>query len=427
VARPTGARRLIELGKDILIAALTVSTVFLALQTPMADQLRGWVAPPAPVSGTTGQQSGRVVTPYALAVRSDGELYGVSYDDAAVARVFDQLSPYLGEALTAATAAEAATSRQFQRLLESPGFTCVFQGRPTLEALASSLNCGTALTGEAQALTLALDGGTVWLGWRSGDRLYRAATALDGDADLFDALDGYSPNGAAFAYTLSGSDAAYAALSPWELVTMTTPQPQVYTAATPDFSGDAAALGDLLSALGFLSGADAAYETAGGLAVSENGDRLQISRSGEIAFRAGEEARFPVSGGDTGQGGAVQCAWEVLRRAAGTWEGEAAFVLSAVTPTGRGWELLFQSALDGIPVLTGENGWCARFAVADGRVTDFTLIPRSYTAAGETSLVTSPRLAAAALRSLEGSTGQLILCYTDNRSATVTAGWLSQE
>ena len=53
VSRPTGTRRLLEWGKELLILGLTCSALFLVLQTPMAQQIRGWMAgtdqPPQPV------------------------------------------------------------------------------------------------------------------------------------------------------------------------------------------------------------------------------------------------------------------------------------------------------------------------------------------------------------------------------------------
>ncbi len=430
VARPTGKRRLIELGKDLIIAALTCSALLLAWQTPLVTHLRGWVAPPPQVTPAAVQESGEAVTPYAMAVRTSRGLYGIGYDAAAVSRAFEQFSPYLEQALSTAGEAVSLTQTQWQAMVEAPGVCFLFQGTPSLTALSAFLGGEAALQGSCRTAVLCRIAGQIWLGWQDGEGFFGTVVTLE-DGESWDAaLEDYGPNGAAYAYDLAREDDAYDALDGWTLVTLAPSQPTVYATATADFITDAAALGDLLTALGFLSGADAAYETAGGLAVTENGDRLQVSRGGEIIFRAGDEARYPIGGQARalpGEREAVLCAWEVLDRCAKAWKEEGDFVLTGVNAVDGGWEVLFQTRLDGVPVVTGENGWCARFLAARGKVTEFMIYPRVYTDSGETGLVATPRLAAAALRSLPESSGKLLLRYTDNYSATLAAGWVSEE
>lgn len=430
VVRPTGKRRLIELGKDLIIVALTCSALLLAWQTPMATHLRGWVAPPPQATAAVAQQSGEGVTPYAMAVRTSRGLYGAGYDSAAVSRAFEQFSPYLKEALATAGEAASLTQSRWRAMLEAPGVCFLFQGTPSLAALSAFLGGETALREDCRMAVLCRIGGRAWLGWQTGKGFFGTSVTLEDAEGWSGALEGYGPNGAAYAYDLAQEDDAYDALDPWTLVTLAPSQPIVYTAVTADFTTDAAALGDLLTSLGFLSGADAAYETAGGLAVTENGDRLQVSRGGEIIFRAGDEARYLIGAQARalpGEREAVLCAWEVLDRCAKVWKEEGDFVLTEVNAVDGGWEILFQSRLAGVPVSTGENGWCARFLAAEGKVAEFTIYPRVYTDSGEAGLVATPRLAAAALRSLPGSSGRLLLRYTDNHSAVLAAGWVSEE
>lgn len=430
VARPAGKRFFIELGKDILIVALSCSAILLAWQTPMISHLRGWVTPATQTAGPTVVQSGQAVTPYAVAVRNHLGLYGVSYDEGTVGRVFDSFSPHLRQALASAGDVVSMSPEQWRSMLEAPGVCCLFQGSPSLTALAASLGGESAPEGAGRMVVLCRLMGRMWLGWQEGKDLYRAPVALGDEEGWQGALDDYGPNGAAYAYDLAAQDDAYDALDPWVLISLAPSQPTVYAASTPDFISDATALGDLLASLGFLSGADAAYETAGGLAISENGDRLQVSRAGEILFRAGEETRYPAGGrarGVPGEREAVLSAWEVLTRCAESWKEAGEFVLTATAAVDNGWEITFQTRLAGVPVLMGEKGWCARFLVAEGKVTEFTVYPRTYVETEEVSLIATPRLAAAALRSLPGNRGKLLLCYTDNRSAALTAGWLCEE
>lgn len=428
VAARTPRQRLIELGKDILIVMLTCSAVYLAGMTPMMTQLRSWMVPPAPTAQAQPRQAQDSVIPYSVAVRNSLGLYGASYDQTTVERVFSQISPLIGEALSTASAPESITSAQWRQLLDSEGVYCRFQGEVPLEALAAWLGEGSAITGGAETVVLGWDAESLWLGWQVGDAFFRARTQMNYPERMSSALEEFGPNGAAFAYTLRETDKTYDTLDPYVLVTATTQRPMTYAATSPDLIGDADALETLLEALGFRSGAGSAYEAAGERAINENGDRLRINAAGRVVFHAGEEERYPVSavGEATAAQEAALAAWELLNRAVEPWKGESVYVLTGVEETERGWKVTFQPRLDGIPVYAGESGWCAQFTVEGRRITDFTIDLRSYTGTGTTSLVTSERLAAAALKS-QKSNGQLKLCYTDNGSSTVTAGWMAEE
>ena len=424
VIRPKGLRRGVELLKDLLIVLLTCSAVFLAWQTPMANHLRGWVAPPpSPAAGPT-VRSEEALTPYAIRVRNSLGSYAVSYDGPTLTRTFQRFSGLLGEALASDEIPERINTRQWQALLEAPGFYCALRGSLPLSVLPQWLGMESSISGEAESLVLSWDGSRVWLGWRGSGGFFRVRTRVDFAGDLSPLVESFSPNGGAFAYTLS-EDSAFEALDPYVLITPTAPQPKNFTAASPDLTGDAETLTKLLNALGFLSGADAAYETPGGLTVTENGDRLQVTSGGTITYRAGEELRFPVSGTSAGQG--AQAAWELLCRVAEPFENTPAYILTGVETAENGWTVTFESRLEGIPVTTGASGWCARFTVDDRKITEFTLILRTYAPTGEVTPLPDHRLAAAALRSISGSDGTLVLCYPDNLSSTLTAGWMTGE
>ena len=433
VAKPTGRRRLIEIGKDILIAALTCSAVFLAWQTPLVTQLRGWVAAAPPAVEPVARQPKEAVEPYGIAARNTRGLYGAVYDALQVDRAFGELSPLLGEGFAAAGTPERTTRRQWQAYLEAPGIYCTFQGAPSLSVMSAWLGQGTgSLEGKACALLLAWDGTQVWLSWRDGNDYYRTSTQVHYEGHMDAVLEKFDPNGAAFAYVLAQTDRAYETIDPDVLVPMTAPQPQRYAVSAPDFVGDGEALEQLLTALGFQSGVGSAYEAAGGLAINESGDRLRVSADGGVIFHAGEEARYPVSTqtGRVTAEEAATAAWTLLNRAATPWKGEALdFVLTGTEEGEEGWTVTFHSRLEGIPLQTGTEGWSASFTIADGRVTDFALTLRSYLPTGETALLPGQRLAAAALgaETYQDSGKRLILSYHDTGSSSLAAGWMAEE
>lgn len=430
VAKPTPGQRAVEWVKDLLILLLTCSALFLVNQTPMADQLKLLTAQPVQSAPPSTARSEEAAIPYAIAVRNGLGLYGAGYDAALVERAFSQLSGLLGEGLSTAGSGESISRYQWQLLLESPGVYCAFQGAPPLSALEGWLGTGAgAPQGGAEGLLLAYDGNRVWLCWREGDLYRRAATTVAYEGHLETALAQFSPNGAAFASTLVREDGVYAALDGDVLVSMTAPSPQNYTLSSPDFVGDSAALERLLETLGFQSGSNSAYETAGDLAINESGDRLRLSPQGSVSFHTGGEGRYPISsqGESPTLAQCVQAAWELLEGASAPWRGEGDYVLTGAEQTEGGWIITFQARLGGVPVLTGQEGWAAQF-VTDGReISAFTLTLRSYGPTETNAVVPSQRLAAAALRSLPQANGKLKLCYSDLGGNALIAGWMCVE
>lgn len=433
VAKPTGRRRLIEIGKDVLIAALTCSALFLAWQTPLFTQLRGWVSPPSPAVEPVARQPKEGVEPYGITARNSMGLYGAVYDADQVDRTFDQLSPLLGEAFASAGTPGEISRRQWQGLLEAPGVYCAFQGAPPLAVMSAWLGQGAeSLEGRAQALLLSWDGSQVWLCWRDGDYYYRASTQVAYENHMDSILESFNPNGAAFAYALALTDRAYASIDPDVLVPMTAPQPGAYTVTAPDLAGDQEALEQLLTALGFQSGVGSAYEAAGGLAINESGDRLRVSSDGSVVFHAGEEPRYPVPS-QTGRltvEEAATAAWTLLNRAAAPWKGETTtFVLTGAEEREEGWLLTFHSRLGGIPLSAGADGWTASFTVGEDQISDFILRLRSYVPTGETTLLPGQRLAAAAMGAEVYRDGgkRLTLRYSDRGADLLSAGWIAEE
>lgn len=429
MAKPTARQRVVELCKDLLILALTCSAVFLALQTPMFSQVQGWIPGPAETASPVDQPRSEAVAPYLVAVRGEMGLYGVSYDETLVNRAFDRVSYLLGEALATAGPAETITRRQFQNLMDEPGLYCAFQGTPPMEVLSGWLGGGGGVSGEGEALLLSWDGSQVWLCWRTGNSFQRSRTQVAYEGHLDSVLAEFSPNGAAFAYTLTQYDKTYETLDPFVLVSMAPPQPQIYAAAAPDLVNDRDALERVLTSMGFQTGVDLAYESAGELAINENGDRLRLSAAGKVTFHAGEEPRYsvPCAGEAPTAAEAAEAAWELLGRAVGPWKGEADYVLAGVEAAADGWKVRFQARLGGVPVWTGESGDAAWFTVKGRRISDFSLSLRTCAGTGMTSAVPGERLAAAAMDSLPTPGGKLVLRYSDNGQAELTAGWVAEE
>ena len=121
---------------------------------------------------------------------------------------------------------------------------------------------------------------------------------------------------------------------------------------------------------------------------------------------------------------------ELCRRLAGAVLngrcGDARLYLISVSPLERGWEIDFGYSLNGIPVHL-DQGYAARFLVAEGRVEQFTLRLRSYSGGGGTGAVLPARQAAAALLAQGGTGAELALVYLETGGDTLSASWAGRD
>lgn len=424
--RPTRKQRLIELGKDLLIVLLSLSTVFLADRISTVSRLDDWIHSPVESAGPEMHRSAEAAAPYLLAVRNEWGLFGTGYEGQLTQESWNQVSGLLGRALSEADQPVSITEPHWRELLEKPGIYCAFQGEIPLEALGAWLGEESRLTGDARELLLAWDGTSAWLAWRDGGNCYAAAAAVSWNSAFSPVLREFSPNGAAFAYTLAESDGLYKNLDPYVLVQMNPPEPPELTGSSPDLLGDRELLRNFLNRMGFESGGDTAYETPEGLALSEGGDRLRVNREGLVLYHAGEESRYPVaSAGEVPtRQEAARAAWELAARALSGWKGEGRLVLTGSEPTEKGWLVTLHVRFNGIPIMIGDTGWAAQVRVDGREISYFSIHLRAYTPRDVTTPIPRERLAAAALPSLEREGGRLMLRYIDSHTDTVKAGWV---
>ena len=119
----TERRRLIELGKDILIVLLTISALWLAGRNQMLGPLTRLIngeETQLPVAGqTAGKDLWEGIRPLRIAARLPGEeesaICGILYEEAACDTLFGQVAGVLVETLTGAVTPEAVTREDWER------------------------------------------------------------------------------------------------------------------------------------------------------------------------------------------------------------------------------------------------------------------------------------------------------------------------
>ena len=155
-------RRIIEGLKNLLIAVLVCSALWLARESRMF-RVSGMLEPSRPTqqSGSQSGTRGASVTPLHMAVMNESGCRGVQYDSGELTAVFSRMAPVLNEALSGAEMPRPITREEWEALLISaPGVYFDFQGAMPLGALAGRLSGqeNPALTARARHLLLTAHG-----------------------------------------------------------------------------------------------------------------------------------------------------------------------------------------------------------------------------------------------------------------------------
>ncbi len=425
------ARRLLEAGKSLLILLLTLSAVYLASLVFLGRGVGpSALLPDAPGSAPSAtpepMSSVGVARPIRMAVTNPNGRYGVQYDDAAVDELFDALGGLLGEALDSAQAPTRTTRSAWERALQRRGVYYEFPGAVPLSLAAAWLSGGespSSLMTESARFLLSQDEGGYTV------RLYYV-DAADGSyytcetAVLFlDLLDGYIPNDATFAFL---QPERYGGLDRNTMLLSDPPSPPIYEVADGVDLSSTDARGTLLEALAFYPQSNAIYPAADGWSVRDGGDTLRLTASGTVVYHSGDgEARYPVPAGAT-RAELVELTGELVWNAMAPNCGSARLYLSDITQSGEAWTLTYSYTLSGASVHLGSDGWCARFTVYNGQITDYTLRLRRYTATAETATLLPEYQAMAAMTALDAGGRRLLLRYYDGGSGTVSPTWIAR-
>ena len=432
-------RRLIELGKDLLIAALTCSAVYLGMVNLMAGGLDGLLHPPdaAGPAAPRPQESSAIAWPVRMAVSSwSGDSMmrqGVQYDREGCEQLFQPAASLLREALGSAGPAREISGREWQRALgRSSNLYFDFLGDIPLRVLSGWLSGEEReLEGTARRLVLTDQGGQAALYYqdRETGKLYaRPAEVVSAD-QLSAAVLGAVDNGAVFAF----EQEQYALLDGNTMVLPQQPQPRIYAAANP-LAGEGQEEGslggrlrELLSALSFPENSYV-YSGTDGQVIRSGSGTLRVYSGGTVTYAAvqGESSRYLIpSQGTPTQLEAAEACRQLAERSAGALAGAARLYLREMEQTAGGWRVEFGYCLDGAQVQVGEEGYAASFLTEGGEITQFTLQLRCYTDTEERSIVLPERLSAAALEPLDQQGGELLLAYWDTGGDTVAAGWVA--
>lgn len=441
-----GKKRALELVKDLLIAALALSAVFLMGETQLF-QLPEWLGGAAleesPAPSEHGWGQGSALRPANIALRGEMSRYGVQYDSQRIGELYAQITNPLSDALAGAGAPRMVTEKIWRDALGAsrPSIYLDYRGMVPLAGLNAWLGGGRgenpALTGWARRLLLTENGsGNVQLYYmddRNGGSYYVCDTTASVKERLEELVSNV-PNNGVFSFE---DVTKYGNLEPYTLICQEAPTPLVYHVSNPitlpaegEELGRNPAVEGLLGALAFRSRSYNAYAVPDGVRIQEDGDQITITSGGTVRFQTTgkEEARYPLAAGSRQETWVqVDGAWAFTEQTLGSLCGDAwLYIMDVTEEAAGGVEVTFGYQLGGAPVQVGEDGWAAKVQVRDGAIVGFTFHVRQYTATDQVTLVLREYRAAAAMEALGERGKELTLYYRDAGGETVTAAWAAR-
>ena len=417
----SGRRKMFEIGKDVLIAALIVSALLLARQTGLfgSGGSDGSILQSHDVPTENGSVAAAAIPYYIAAVPESGGRYGLTHGEERVTEMYNRFSAILGEALGSSGQPEQVEEARWREALTKPGVYFDYLYPQSLSVLSGWL--GTEISGSAAAhaarrICLALEEDSLMLYYIRADNgeFCRCETALSASM-LSSRMEEYMPNGAQFCFELTED----AAIDAYALMEDGIQSFNSLSGTNP--LRDAGAAERLTDLFGF-SGSVRSYSETDGIVYVEGDATLRVSSSGTVTYRC-QEGGVELGGASASVQTVVEEARKFCISGPGSVCGAARLGLSGLRfeQAGNTCVLTFEYASNGVPVrLT--DGAAVELTVQNGTLREAVVHYRSYSAEAETVSPLPQTLALAAVRAVGG--GEPLLTYVDTRKE-VTLQWIA--
>lgn len=419
-------RRLIELGKDILIAVLTLAVLVLVLLALPGETLTEtpWLATLVkPFAGLLGMNEAELTyvetavpapsaaMPLAISVQNEAGRCSAVYDEAAIESMYEPLGALLAQALDSAGEAQSSSRTALYDALRAPSAAFSYSSALTADVLAAWLNASCEQSEAADWFVLSAQDDAVYL-YLVGEQIRVYPTGLSAEL-LRSALEQYTPDGSRFAFEAPESFSRVDALSlvPSQL-------PTVYE-ATAENPCDARFTAGIAAELGFNPYGDTGYTDAqGNTTWSETDCTLRVSAGGEVLLKTAAQALSRFRAEDDSATAQIEAARALLARVTGDAPGEAQLYLSGYEKTPDGAVCRFDYVLGGLVVQQSGQA-AATIQFTGDEIVQMQVLLRSYTRSTQRISLLPAAQAAAIVK--KGST--LILGYADTAGQTLQAGW----
>ena len=423
-------RRLLEIGKDILIAVLVLVNVTLAimcLPTKTLTQTKWLASVLRPFAGLFGLNEAELTytapatgsafigaaQPIAVTLSTETGRQTAQYEFAALDTLYGQYGGLLAQALESAEAPQACAESEFYKALRGPGAAFCFPGEISPAVLGAWLNV-RAPEGAAAPRSLPAPARETVRLYLLGDGCYRAQTALSAET-LAAELSAAVPDGSFFAF--EADEASYSALDPLSLISASSAAVCTGLGTNPC---DARFISALATRIGINPYGDSRFVgNDGTTSFTETGLRLRVSAQGRIELQILQpDARFQSTTADAL--GRIEAARSLISSLTGDSYGEARVYLQSYREDGQSAVCTFGYYLSGIEVSPRGGGIEIRF---DGtQITNASVLYRSYTVTS----APAPLLPAAQAAACLTKGGTLRLLYAENTGGELAAGWQTE-
>ena len=417
--------KLLDRLQNLAIAVLSLSFLFLLVQTPLfgdagdttiASTVRGWFTDRQTSAAEEPDSLAALTVPVRIVQSNDFIRSGLdaltTADDA-----FETVGSFLGEAIGSARGISSVSENTFLSALDGSGLYFAFACDLPLEVLSARLGVQspTARQLDVRRCLLSLDGedtATLYL-QDTKQGVYRFSTAVSA-ASVKDYLESQDGGNADFARSLGEE---YASLSPYTLVFDSVSARRVLSAANAlsDYPSE-----ELLRRAEFNPHTKDRYVESSGTEVVIEGQRKlylhpdgMLSYSGGAAADAAHISRADLCAAARGLVGAL-----TQGRI-----GDAALFLSGIASDDDGATVFFDYMAGGTPIRFADGSHAAEVRIEGQSITAFSLRLRRYTLTERDSLLLPLALSRAIAQRYPGC--ELTVAYIDSYGDSVGASWIA--
>ncbi|GEM_PF-4131935 len=279
--------------KTVLLVLLMVCAVYLSYATWFFDDpgITERLKSALPFSSTansytiSGGDFADAAIPSAISIKAGYGRYGAEYDSAALSAAFSTVSPYLVEALGSAKNGVTVTDAEWREALSGEGIFFDYRGTIPADTLSAFLSADIMHDHSASARFLMLSAkpdSLVFLYMTDGNSasVKRFETAV-ASADIMNAINGFSPNGAYFAFESNTENRLFCET----LLIPKTNEFPVYHIETPSFFSETDTSETILRGFGFNPNTVESYTDRTGARVFVSGlETLQLGLNGELVY-----------------------------------------------------------------------------------------------------------------------------------------------
>ena len=418
--------------QNIVIVLLSLSALFLLLQTPLfgtfanqtLPQLAEGLFSAEPSSGdTVAVELSGLTAPVRVVYTDEYTRCGsdalTTADDS-----FSRAGALLGEALGSVGAMIPSTEEAFLAALENSGIYYDFTVGLPLEILCDTLGTSVPISHDilVRRALLCSDGSAASLYLLDQNGTCCAfSTALPG-AVLTEFLS--SLEGSSIYFALTEGD-TYDALSPFTLI-MSEPTPRYMLSASASLTSD---LSELLRLAEFNPHTENRYtESTGTTVVRESYGTLRITADGTVTYRSGsaEAGELYTVSTDRSVASLTESVAAAQRLASTLLQksgGAASLYLSSVEENAKGCTVTLDYVVGGTPLRFADGSHAVSVTVEGRSITAFSLHFRSYVLTDIPALLLPIRQAAAIARK-KHTGSELSVFYVDSGADSVGVSWL---